>query len=148
MSLGLAKKEYARGNYDRAYSLLANLLYEFPQHERSREIRYLLQLSASRRDDPDTGLEYVEPNKIGVLLPQTGDFSRFGRYFEEGARLAVDDFNSSGETQISIVLADTRADPVDAGIAARKLVLEQGVLAVLGSVFTMPKQANDCRCPR
>jgi branched-chain amino acid transport system substrate-binding protein len=146
MSLGLAKKEYARGNYDRSYSLLANLLYEFPQHERSREIRYLLQLSASRRDDPDTGLEYVEPNKLGVLLPQTGDFSRFGRYFEDGARLAVDEFNSLGETQISLVLADTRADPVDAVNAVRKLVLEQGVLAVLGSVFTMPSIAAATEC--
>ncbi|UCH85009.1 MAG: ABC transporter substrate-binding protein [Candidatus Latescibacterota bacterium] len=146
MSFDLAKKEYARGDYDRAYSLLANLLYEFPQHERSREIRYLLQLAANRRDDPNIRVEYIEPNKLGVLLPRTGDFSRFGRYFEEGARLAVEEFNSAGDAQVSLVLGDTRADPVNAVNAARKLVLEEGVLSVLGSVFTMPSIAAATEC--
>ncbi|MEJ2720886.1 MAG: ABC transporter substrate-binding protein [bacterium] len=146
MSLGLARKEFARGNYDRAYSLLANLLYEFPQHERSREIRYLLQVAASRRDDPEQDIEYVEPNKIGVVLPYTGDFSRFGRYFEEGVRLAVEEHNASSDVQVSIELADSRADPVDAVNAARKLVLEDGALAVLGSVLTMPTVAAATEC--
>ncbi|UCG52155.1 MAG: penicillin-binding protein activator [Candidatus Latescibacterota bacterium] len=146
MSLGLAKKEFARANYDRAYSLLADLLYEFPQHARSREIRYLLQLSAQRREDPNIKIEYVEPNKLGVVLPYTGDYSRFGRYFEEGVRLAVEEFNASRETPVSFVLADSKADPVDAVNAVRKLVLEEGVVAVLGSVFTVPSIAAATEC--
>ncbi len=146
MSLGLAKKEFARGNYDRSYALLADLLYEFPQHSHSREIRYLLQLSASRRENPEKLPEYVEPNKLGVVLPYTGDYSRFGRHFEEGIRLAIDDHNASVETSVRVVFADSKADPVDAVSAARKLILEEGVVGVMGSVFTMPTIAAATEC--
>ncbi len=146
MSLGLAKKEFARGDYDRAYALLADLLYEFPQHAHSREIRYLLQVAADRRDDPDRTVDFVEPNKLGVLLPYTGNFSRFGRYFEQGVKMAIEEFADSTETAVTYVIGDSKADPVAAAGAVRRLVLEEGVVGVLGSVFTMPSIAAAIEC--
>ena len=146
MSLGLAKKEFARGDYDKAYALLADLLYEFPQHTHSREIRYLLQVSADRRDDPERTVDFVEPNKMGVLLPYTGGFSRFGRYFEQGVRVAVDEFADSSGIAVTYVIGDSKADPVAAVGAVRRLFLEEGVVAVLGSVFTMPSISAATEC--
>jgi branched-chain amino acid transport system substrate-binding protein len=127
MSLALAKREFARGNYDGAYTLLADLLYQFPQHRRAPEVRQLLKLSADRRANPDTRLEYVEPNKFGVVLPLTGNFSRYGRYFEQGVTLAVEEFNASSEVAVAYVTGDSRGNPIDAVRAVRRLVVEEGV---------------------
>jgi len=146
MSLALAKREFARGNYDGAYALLAELLYQFPQHRRSPEVRQLLQLSANRRANPDPRLEYVEPNKLGVVLPLTGNFSRYGRYFEQGVSLAVEEFNASNEVAVAYVRADTRGNPVDAVDAVRRLVVEEGVVAILGSVLAVPSVAAAVEC--
>ena len=146
MSLALAKREFARGNYDGAYVLLAELLYQFPQHRRAPEVRQLLRLSATRRENPDQRLDYVEPNKLGVLLPVTGNFSRYGRYFEEGITLALDEYNASGRVTVAYVRADSRGNPVDAVETVRKLIVEEGVLAVLGSVLDVPSVAAAVEC--
>ena len=146
MSLALAKREFARGNYDAAYTLLAQLLYEFPQHRRAPEVRQLLEMAASRRDNPDQRLDYVEPNKIGMILPVTGNFSRYGRYFEQGVNLALEEYNNSHETPVSLVRADSRGNPVDAVGAVRKLIVDEGVVAVLGSVLAVPSVAAAVEC--
>lgn len=146
MSLALAKREFARGNYDAAYSLLVELLNQFPDDRRSPEVRQLMQASASRRGNPDPKLAYVEPNKIGVLLPLTGNFSRYGRYFEQGASLALDEFNAAEEVAVAYTTVDSRSSPIDAVAAVRKLVLEEGVVAVLGSVLVVPSVAAAIEC--
>ncbi|MFQ5511284.1 MAG: ABC transporter substrate-binding protein [Candidatus Krumholzibacteriia bacterium] len=146
ISLGIAKQEFLRGNYDRAYKLLANLLYEFPQHKRAPEVRQLLQLAASHRDDPARRIEYLEPDRIGLVLPRTGNLARFGRYFEQGAKLAVDDYNAAAGAQVSIVSADSKGNPVDAVGAVRKLVVEEGVLSILGAVSSVSSIAAAIEC--
>ncbi len=146
ISLGIAKQEFLRGNYDEAYELLANLLYEFPEHKRAPEVRQLLQLSATRREDPSHQTEYVDATRIGLVLPRTGNLARFGRYFEQGATIAVDDFNAQGGISVSLAMADSKGNPVDAVGAVRRLVVEEGVLAVLGSVFSVPSIAAAIEC--
>ena len=146
MSLALAKREFARGNYDGAYTLLVELLYQFPEHRRAPEVRQLLKLAANRRANPDTRLEYVEPNKLGVVLPQTGNFSRYGRYFDQGVSLAVEEFNASSDVTVAYVKGDSRGSPVDAVHAVRRLVVEEGVVAVLGSVLAVPSVAAAIEC--
>ena len=150
LSLGLARKAFARGNYENCYALLSDWLSRFPEHGRAREAGYLLEASDNRRRDPERDIAYVEPNKIGILLPYTGEYSRFGRYFEEGVRLAVDEHNSSGGIRVTLALGDTKADPITAVTAVRRLVVEEGVVAVLGSVFTIPSivAATECNARR
>ena len=152
MSLGIAKREVARGNYNRAYDLLGQHLYQFPQHKDSPEVRQLLKIASSRRDDPEHQVEYVDPYKVGVILPLTGKYSRFGRYFEQGATLAVDEYNDSSMTKVTLVRGDTRGDPVDAVGAIRKLAVEEGVIGVVGEIFSVPTigaaiEANAWRLP-
>jgi branched-chain amino acid transport system substrate-binding protein len=138
MSLGLAKREFARGNYERAYTLLSELLYQYPEHKRAPEVRHLLKLASGRRQDPDHHAQYVEPYKLGVLLPQTGGLSRFGRYFEQGVMIAVEEFNAAHDFPVSFVVADSKGTPIDAVEGLRRLVLEEGVLSIVGSVLSVP----------
>lgn len=152
MSLGLAKREFARGNYDKAYQLLSDLLYEHPEHKRAPEVRHLLKLASARRNDPEHSAQYVEPYRIGVVLPLTGPGSRFGRYFEQGVQMAIDEFNAGSQIPVSFVRADTRGNAVDAVEAVRSLVLEEGVLAIVGSVLAVPSiaaavESNSWRVP-
>lgn len=145
-SFRLAKMEFARGNYDRSYTLLADLLHQFPEHGKAREASYLLEVSASRRDDPARAPVRVELNTIGVLLPYTGEYSQFGRNFEEGVRLALDEFNASAEEPVRSVLGDSKGDPIAALTAVRKLIVDKGVVAVVGSVFTIPSIVAATEC--
>jgi branched-chain amino acid transport system substrate-binding protein len=138
MSLIIAKKEYARGNHERAYELLGELLYHFPEGEHAQEARRLLKLSATPRAESEIRREHVDPAKIGAVLPITGPYSVHGRYFEQGLALAVDEYNQTHEFQVSIVKADSRGAPVDAVKAVRKLTVEEGVIAIIGSIFTVP----------
>ncbi len=138
MSLIIAKKEYARGNHERAYELLGELLYHFPEGEHSIEARRLLKLSATPRKEGDTRREHVDPSKIGAIFPITGPYSVHGRYFEQGLSLAVDEYNQANEFQIRLVTADSRGAPVDAVKAVRKLIVEEGVVAIIGSIFSVP----------
>lgn len=146
MSFKLAKAEFARGNYDRSYALLADLLHQFPQHDRKREIEYLLEVSATRRDDPARTPSHVELNSIGVLLPYTGEYSRFGRSFEEGVRMAVEEYNAAADIPARYVVGDSKSDPIASLTAVRKLIVEDGVVAVVGSVFTIPSIVAAAEC--
>lgn len=146
VSFKLARAEFARGDYERSYALLADLLREFPEHAGEREIRYLLEVSATRMQDPSRRPVHVEANTVGVLLPYTGEYSRFGRSFEEGVRLALDEFNAEAEAPVTCVLGDSKADPITALTAVRKLIVDSGVVAVIGSVFTVPSIVAAAEC--
>jgi branched-chain amino acid transport system substrate-binding protein len=134
-----ARAEYARGNYDAAYELLGEYLYRFPEESDAAEARRLLKLAAEKRQPPvEKPLGIVEPNAVGAVLPITGAGSLYGRYFNEGLTLAVEEFNRHSDRQIKLVTADSKGTPVGAVKAVRKLVLEQGAIGLVGSVFTVP----------
>lgn len=139
IALNLARREYALGNFDKTYELLGEYLYQFPEGDVATEARRLLTLAAERRQapgEPPAGI--VKPNTIGIVLPVTGTLSLYGRYFEEGVRMALDEYNRGAGRQITLALADSRGSPVGAVKAVRKLVLEDGAVGILGSVFTVP----------
>jgi len=141
MSLIIAKKEFARGNHEKAYELLGELLYYFPEGEHSLEARRLLKLAASPREESEVRKEYVDPSKIGAIYPVTGPYSIHGRYFEQGLSIAIDEYNQAHELRITLVKGDSRGSPVDAVKAVRKLTVEEGVIAMIGSIFTVPTLA-------
>jgi branched-chain amino acid transport system substrate-binding protein len=141
MSLLIAKKEFARGNHGRANELLGELLYHFPEGEHSLEARRLLKQSATPRKEEDIRKEHVDPARIGAVFPVTGSYSIHGRYFEQGLSLAIDEYNQTHQFQIKLVKADSRGAPVDAVKAVRKLIVEEGVVGIIGSLFTVPTLA-------
>lgn len=143
IAVSLARFEYANAHYDAAYDLLAEFLYRFPEQSDVAEARRLLELSAEKRQAPAGAGKpqgIVAPNTIGAILPVTGpgQMSLFARYFGDGCQKAVDEFNETSSRKVTLVTADTKGSAVGAVKAVRKLVLEDGAIALVGAVFTMP----------
>ncbi len=66
--------------------------------------------------------------KIGVAGPMTGDYATFGKQFQDGAAMALEDINKGGGVlgkQISIVYGDDACDPKQAVAVANKMVGEK-----------------------
>ena len=94
----------------------------------------------------------MRPDRVGLLLPQTGTLAKYGRLFEQGAKLAVEEFNEGKTRRVSLVVADSRGGAIDAVVAVRRLAGEEGVVAIVGDVFTLPAvagaiEANAWRAP-
>ncbi|HWP35496.1 MAG TPA: branched-chain amino acid ABC transporter substrate-binding protein [Thermodesulfobacteriota bacterium] len=70
--------------------------------------------------------------KIGVAGPMTGEQSKMGTDFQNGVKLAVEEWNAANPNyRMEIVIGDDQADPRQAVAVANKFVNE-GVLAVIG----------------
>jgi len=76
--------------------------------------------------------------KVGYTAPFTGSAAEFGVNGWRGVQLALEDINRKGVTvggetyQIEIVRYDSRCEPTEAVSNARKLILEDKVVAILG----------------
>lgn len=148
-----ARSAYAAGDYDRAYDLVGRYVDALPSGEKDPDARRLLELATERRQAPSPGpTSRVRPDRVGLLLPQTGSLALYGRLFEQGAKLAVDEFNQKHSRHVSLGVADSRGGAIDAVVAIRRLVGEEGAVAIVGDVFTLPAiagaiEANAWRTP-
>jgi branched-chain amino acid transport system substrate-binding protein len=84
--------------------------------------------------------------KIGAALPMTGGLASFGPMIESGYQQLVDDVNADGgieidgqSHQLELIVRDSESDSTKVAEASRSLVLDDGVVALLGSV-TPPLQ--------
>jgi branched-chain amino acid transport system substrate-binding protein len=78
-----------------------------------------------------------EPVKIGMIDPMTGTYAALGDSEIAGARMAVDEINARGGIlgrPVQIFVEDSAADPGQAVQKARKLVGQQKVNYLMGSV--------------
>lgn len=76
-----------------------------------------------------------ESVKLGGLFPFTGSLGSMGPAFENAARLAVDHINQAGGVlgkELELIVADTGTDPTIGQAAARKLIAQDGVVAIVG----------------
>src|SRR5438045_1926423 len=75
--------------------------------------------------------------KIGHVAPLTGNIAHLGKDNENGARLALEDYNAKGLTiggkkvKFELVGEDDQADPKTGNIVAQRLV-DAGVKGVVG----------------
>ncbi|MHB8917870.1 MAG: ABC transporter substrate-binding protein [Desulfocucumaceae bacterium] len=89
--------------------------------------------------------------KIGILAPLTGDVKTFGESTVNGAKLAVEQAGGKiGDFKIEVVPSDDRNDPTEAVNVATKLISQDKVSGIIGSVTsktTIPvsKLANDSK---
>ncbi|MGH2560539.1 MAG: ABC transporter substrate-binding protein [Thermomicrobiales bacterium] len=77
----------------------------------------------------------VEPLKLGVLLPFTGDLSDFGPPMFNAAELAVSEINEAGGVNgqpIEIVQGDSATAPQQSVEEARRLIEIEGAHALVG----------------
>jgi len=75
--------------------------------------------------------------KIGLVAPLTGDVKTFGESTKNGFLLAVDETNAKGGVlgkKIEIVITDDKNDPTEASNAGSKLINQDMVKFIVGSV--------------
>ncbi|MGH3142287.1 MAG: ABC transporter substrate-binding protein [Gaiellales bacterium] len=81
----------------------------------------------------------AEQLKIAALVSLSGAGASIGTDQARAMRLAVDEVNAAGGidgTKLSLVVADTRSDPARSAQEMRRLVVDEGVVAVLGPTFS------------
>ncbi|MGE5482601.1 MAG: ABC transporter substrate-binding protein [Bacteroidota bacterium] len=75
------------------------------------------------------------PILIGLAGPMTGDGAEYGKAFEDGVKLAVDQFNARGGYQgrkVEVVLGDDKNEPGEAAKVATKFASDSDIVAVIG----------------
>jgi ABC-type branched-subunit amino acid transport system substrate-binding protein len=83
----------------------------------------------------------VNPGLIGVLCPLTGGERALGVAFAAGAELAAAHAGRAGWNPARLRVVDTGGDPATAALAARRLVLDEGVVSLVGAVGAGPTAA-------
>ncbi|MEO0185670.1 MAG: ABC transporter substrate-binding protein, partial [candidate division WOR-3 bacterium] len=75
--------------------------------------------------------------KIGLVAPLTGDVKTFGESTKNGFLLAIEEVNSQGGIngkQIKTFIQDDKNDPTEAQNAGSKLINQDGIKLIIGSV--------------
>ena len=81
--------------------------------------------------------------KVGILGPHTGDVANYGIACRNGAQLYFDQLNADGGIngkQVEYLVEDEQGDPTQA-VTAYNLLVEQGVVGIVGDVTTGPTPA-------
>lgn len=75
--------------------------------------------------------------KVGVITPLTGDVATFGQSTRNGVEMAVEEINEAGgllEEEIKLKIEDDRNEPKETAALVRKLIDQDKVIAIIGSL--------------
>lgn len=79
-----------------------------------------------------------EPIRIGVIVSLTGGLGSVGEHLAQAAQLVEREVASSGGLlggrPVQLIIVDDRTEPSQAGELARRLIEEDGVVAIIGSL--------------
>ena len=85
-----------------------------------------------------------EPIRIGVLAPMTGMATWSGQMMLDCTQLAVNEMNAAGGLlgrPLEIVLEDTETNPEKAVAKAQRLILQENVDVIVGTLFSSVRNA-------
>jgi urea transport system substrate-binding protein len=85
-----------------------------------------------------------EPFKLGALIPLTGIETHVGQSMQVSTEIAVEEINDAGGVlgrQIELIVEDEASDPAVAVEKARKLVREDGVTFIVGTLISAVRNA-------
>ncbi len=86
-----------------------------------------------------------KPVKIGVVLPLSGGFEIYGNLGVRGAKMAVAEINAAGGVldgrPLELIIEDNKTDPKTSVEKAKKLILRDKVVAVMGPVSSAARDA-------
>ena len=108
-------------DFPRAEEEARELVQRFPGSPWEAEARAIL--------DRLGRLTAVRPNVIGVAVPLSGPFKRWGEIILQGIGLAIGDAPG-----VKLAIRDTRGEPDGVAAAVEQLALEEGAMVVLGGV--------------
>ena len=74
--------------------------------------------------------------RIGVVVPLSGRYERFGKTFVNGLRVAIDAHNRESAPALHLILHDSEGDPLVGARKARWLLKDHGVSVLVGEIFS------------
>lgn len=134
LRLQLARGYAAENLTEAAMAVLYEFLELFPNHEETKTAQAMLEeLKTEARVD-----RYL----IGCILPLSGRYAAFGNRAMEGIELALNEFNALPDVHpVQLAIRDSKGEPDDAVKALEDLVLEEGVIGIIGPMVTSPSVA-------
>ncbi len=123
--------------YDDALNILDEFMRRFPDNENRILVVSLI--------DEIKKNAVFNQNTIGVLLPLSGPYEKFGQRALKGIELAMAQFSAQGNTPaININVKDTAADP-EMTVAAMEELYQDQVAAILGPIVTSEIAAREAQ---
>lgn len=127
----------AAGRVQEAIGALTEFVDRYPSHEDAPQAR--ASLDALRQQAA------VGRFRVGCLLPLTGPSALFGRQALDGVEFALNRFHAAdGVPAVELLVKDSASDPQTAAAAVRQLA-EQGVVAIVGPIFTAAAAAAEAQ---
>ena len=74
--------------------------------------------------------------RIGIVVPLSGRYERFGKTFVNGLRLAMEDHNREWSPTLTLILHDSEGDPLVGARKSRWLLRDHGVSLLVGEIFS------------
>jgi len=74
--------------------------------------------------------------RIGVVVPLTGRYERYGKTLVNGLRLAIEQHNREWAPTLSLILHDSEGDPLVGARKSRWLLKDHGVSLLVGEIFS------------
>ena len=129
LRLQLAREYAAEDRIEEAIEVLSDFMVVFPDHDAMKTAEEFMEEMESRTS--------VDPFLIGCILPLSGPYGTFGERALTGIELALDEINRRpGTYPVQLAIRDSKGDPNVAVEALESLVLEDGVIGILGPMIT------------
>ena len=74
--------------------------------------------------------------RIGVVVPLSGRYERYGETFVKGLRVAIEAHNREWSPSLHLILHDSEGDPLVGARKARWLLKDHGVSILVGEIFS------------
>jgi branched-chain amino acid transport system substrate-binding protein len=127
--LRLAQIAKRRGNDPLAKKILTELEQEYPSADYLSKIKDISEAIPSPSESKYT---------VGVILPLSAPHQSYGERALQGIQLAMKETESQGKNPlISLVIRDSKGDPVEAEKAVEDLVNKEKAIAVLGPLLSI-----------
>jgi ABC-type branched-subunit amino acid transport system substrate-binding protein len=122
-ALTKARKALNSNRFDTAIDLAGQFLFTWPASSHGLEAKYIIR--RAKAGNPST------PNKVGVLLPLTGDYAPAANR----VKAAIEMSNRANGSALTLVFSDTAGSVEKTVDQVQKLVIEEGCVALLGPLL-------------
>ncbi len=123
----LGDEYYRSGRFRAAHSAYQDWLSQFPRSARVAEVRDKLKKSSATQSQVKT---------ILVMAPFSGEFGDIGKVLNEGAQLAIEEYNKQPGSGFRGLLLDTHGNPITAVTKLRKILREEDIDAIVGPAMS------------
>lgn len=147
----LAKAYHRKGNVHASLELFTKLLVTTKDTQLQKKIlvyfkdvpqtsHHVYKLKEMRnRYSPEEAKVTSKKDKtltLGLICPLTGDYAEVGDDILSGAVMAVKEYNKKSKRKIKLIVEDSQGDLIKSVKAARKLAVQDNVVAIAGPVLS------------